>query len=94
MNEEAWRISVEARLAALELVAAGLGAMGGADLRRALADTLTDGINTLGTDIDTPQASAFREAVLFLVESLRLPDKTNYLEALKAHAGRSVPPTS
>lgn len=72
---ETWRLTVDARIAALETALAALALLAGKDARRALASALEKSAMSAPSDQDPIHRAAMQEALIGLAASLRMPDK-------------------
>ncbi|MCR6645827.1 MAG: hypothetical protein NVV62_15560 [Terricaulis sp.] len=74
-DQEAWRLSVDARIAALESALTALAVIKGKDARRALAAALDKAAESAPPERDPAHHAAMQVALRSLAESLRLPDR-------------------
>jgi len=74
-DQEAWRLSVDARIAALESALTALAVIKGKDARHALAAALEKAANSAPPERDPAHHAAMQVALRSLAESLRLPDR-------------------
>jgi hypothetical protein len=74
-DHEAWRLSVDARIAALETALAALAVTKGKDVRHALAAALEKAADSAPPERDPAHHAAMQVALRSLAESLRLPDR-------------------
>lgn len=75
IDHEAWRLSVDARLAALEAALTALAVMKGKDARHALAAALDKAANSAPPDRDPAHHAAMQVALRSLADGLHLPDR-------------------
>jgi|GEM_PF-2992967 len=75
IDHVAWRLSVDARIAALETTLAALALTKGKDARHALAAALEKVADSAPPERDPAYHAAMQVALRSLAESLRLPDR-------------------
>ena len=74
-DHEAWRLSIDARIAALETALTALAVIKGKDARHALAAALDKAAESAPPDRDPAHHAAMQVALHALAEDLRLPDR-------------------
>jgi hypothetical protein len=74
-DDETWRLTVDARLAALEAALAALIMLSGKKARHAVAAALETAAQNPPPDQDFAYRAAMQEGLRSLAQSLRLPDK-------------------
>jgi hypothetical protein len=74
-DHETWRLTVDARLAALEAGLAALAILQGKEGRQALAAALETAAASGPPDRDPAYSAAMQEALSALAQSLRIPDQ-------------------
>jgi hypothetical protein len=73
-DDETWRLTVDARLAAVEAGLAALAILKGKETRHAVATALETAAASAPPDQDPAYRAAMREALVLLAASLRLGD--------------------
>jgi hypothetical protein len=76
-DDETWRLTVDARLAAVEAGLAALAMLKGKKARHAVATALETAAASAPPDQDPAYRAAMREALLSLAASLRMDDKAD-----------------
>lgn len=74
-DDEAWRLSTEARIAALEAALTALAVINGKDARLALAAALERAAESAPPERDPAHHAAMEVALHSLADNLRLPDR-------------------
>lgn len=74
-DREAWRLSIEARIAALEAALTALAVINGKDVRHALSAALERAAESAPPERDPAHHAAMEVALRSLAENLRLPDR-------------------
>jgi hypothetical protein len=74
-EQETWRLTVDARLAALEAALAALTMLSGKKTRKAVATALEAAAENAPPDQDPVYRAAMQEGLRSLAVSLRAPDK-------------------
>ena len=75
LEQETWRLTVEARLGALEAALGAFALLSGKKTRKAVAAALETAAKNLPPDQDLDHRAAMQVGLSSLAESLRLPDK-------------------
>jgi hypothetical protein len=75
VDHEAWRLTVDARIAALESALAALAVIKGMDARHALAAALEKAAASAPPERDPAHHAAMQVALRALADTLRLPDR-------------------
>lgn len=76
LDDETWRLTVDARLAALEAGLAAFAILNGREGRHAVAVALETAAASAPPDQEPACRTAMREALLSLAASLRMNDNT------------------
>jgi hypothetical protein len=75
LEQETWRLTVEARLGALEAALAAFTLLSGKKTRNAVATALERAAENAPPDQDLDYRAAMQVGLRSLAQSLRLPDK-------------------